>query len=137
MKRSRYGSQFVALLVALLIASTSAAAESADKPGKLKKEPSETVIYVADLHCKTCAKKISRKLFAVKGVVKVRTDLKANVAIVTPQKKKQLDPLALWAAAQESGFPAVKLVGPDGTYVPHPETKEALKETDDKAAEQS
>lgn len=84
---------------------------------KLKIAKTDTVIHVGDLHCKHCAKKIASKLYAVKGVVKVRTDLKADVAIVSPQSKKKLDPVALWKAAQKSGFPAVKLVGPDGTYV--------------------
>ena len=92
---------------------------------KLKMAPNETVIYVGDLHCKHCAKKIASKLYAVKGVVKVRTDLKADVAIVTPQTKKKLDPLALWSAAKNSGFPAVKLVGPAGTYLADPKTKAA------------
>jgi len=100
---------------------------------KLKIAPTETTIYVKSLHCKTCAKKIARKLYAVKSVTKVRTDLKANLAVVTPQKKKKLDPLALWTAAQASGFPAIKLIGPTGTYLPHPETKAAEKQASLKA----
>ena len=92
---------------------------------ELKIAPQETVIYVGDLHCKHCAKKIASKLYAVKGVTKVRTDIKADVAIVTPQQKKQLDPLALWSATQKSGFPALKLVGPTGTYVWNAKTKTA------------
>ncbi len=99
---------------------------------KLKIAPTETAIYVKSLHCKTCAKKIARKLYAVKGVTKVRTDLKANLAVVTPQKKKKLDPLALWTAAQASGFPAIKLIGPAGTYLPHPETQAAEKQASPK-----
>jgi len=122
----------VLLCLSALTLSPAFAASSAKT--KLKMTPTETVIYVESLHCKTCAKKIARKLFAVKGVTKVRTDLKANLAIVTPQKKKQLDPLALWSAAQASGFPAIKLVGPAGTYLPNPETKEAEKQADTKTA---
>ena len=106
--------------------SASAVGSPNEKPKtKLKTAPNETVLYVKDLHCKHCAKKIASKLYTVKGVVKVRTDLKADVAIVTPQNKKKLDPLTLWSAAKNSGFPAVKLVGPAGTYVLDPKTKEA------------
>ncbi len=111
-----------------LFTTTLAVSQAYAAKAKPKIAPNETAIYVGSLHCKTCAKKISRKLFAVKGVMKVRTDLKANLAIVTPQKKKKLDPLALWTAAQASGFPAIKLVGPAGTYLPHPETKAAQKQ---------
>lgn len=104
---------------------TTAADLKAKPKTKLKLAPNDTVIYVGNLHCAHCAKKITGKLYAVKGVVKVRTDLKADVAIVTPQAKKKLDPLALWTAAKTSGFPAVKLVGPTGTYLADPKTKDA------------
>ncbi len=92
---------------------------------KLKSAPNETLLYVNEMHCGHCAKKIAGKLYAVKGVVKVRTDIKAGLAIITPQKKKNLDPLAIWTAANKSGFPAMKLVGPTGTYVLNPKTKKA------------
>jgi len=105
---------------------TSTLKDSKPKPKtKLKLAKNDTIIYVKDLHCKHCAKKIASKLYAVKGVVKVRTDLKADVAIVTPQNKKKLDPMALWTAANKSGFPALKLVGPSGRYVLDPKTKSA------------
>ena len=101
---------------------------------KLKLGAHETAIYVGDMHCGHCAKKIAGKLYAVKGVVKVRTDVKADVAVVTPQKKKKLDPAALWAAAAKSGFPATKLIGPSGTYVLDKESKKMKKVTEEEAS---
>ncbi len=92
---------------------------------KLKNTKNETLIYVDEMHCGHCAKKITSKLYAVKGVVKVRTDVKAGLAIVTPQNKKKLDPMALWTAAKKSGFPAMRLIGPTGTYVHNAKTKKA------------
>ncbi len=106
-------------------APTTSTSKDSKPKTKLKLAKNDTIIYVKDLHCKHCAKKIASKLYAVKGVVKVRTDLKADVAIVTPQDKKKLDPMALWTAANKSGFPALKLVGPTGTYVLDPKTKSA------------
>jgi len=90
---------------------------------KLKIAKTDTTIYVGDLHCKSCAKKVARKLYAVKGVVKVRSDVKADVVVVTPQRKKQLDAKALWAASQKAGFQPTKLEGPSGTFKPDPESK--------------
>ncbi|MGI9429452.1 MAG: heavy-metal-associated domain-containing protein [Bythopirellula sp.] len=101
---------------------------------KLKIAKSDTVLYVADLHCAHCAKNVSSKLYTVKGVVKVRTDIKADVAIISPQSKKKLDPLALWKAADKSGFPALKLVGPAGTYVRDSKTKQIVRLADKKPA---
>ena len=135
-----FRTEYFCLLLSVLYATTLAsspviAANTATTPqSKLKMTRGETAIYVADMHCKTCAKKIARKLYTVKGVVKVRTNVKADVAIVTPQKNKKIDPLALWSAAKASGFPAVKLVGPAGTFVPHPETQAAQKLSDAEAA---
>jgi len=88
----------------------------------LKMDPTETVVFVDDMHCKNCAKKVARKLFTVKGVVKVRTDLKLDVAIVTPQKDKKLKVKELWSAAEAAEIPPVKIVGPEGAYIP--ESKE-------------
>ena len=121
------------LLTLVMVATAANAAPSVVVPEKvaaktkLKMAPTDTLIYVGDMHCGHCAKKIASKLYAVKGVVKVRTDVKADIAIITPQKKKTLDPLALWSAANASGFPALKLVGPTGTYVVDADKKTAKK----------
>ncbi|MEM8946663.1 MAG: heavy-metal-associated domain-containing protein [Planctomycetota bacterium] len=90
----------------------------------LKIAKTDTVMYVGDLHCKHCAKSLTSKLYTVKGVKSVRADIKADIAVVTPQNKKKLDHKALWAAAKKSGFPAIKLIGPTGTYVIDAKTKE-------------
>ena len=75
-----------------------------------------TSIYVDNMHCKTCAKKIARKLYAVPGVVAVHANVGKNLAVVTPQKKKSLSPKALWEAVQAANFKPVKLISPQGTY---------------------
>jgi copper chaperone CopZ len=75
-----------------------------------------TAIQVSDMHCAACAKKIARKLYAVAGVVQVKTDLKKHTAVVVPQKDRQLDPLALWEAVEAAGFAPVRLEGPSGTF---------------------
>ena len=104
---------------------TTPTTELAAKLKKLKVAPNETALFVGDMHCKTCAKKVAGKLYAVKGVMKVRTNVKEDVAIITPQQKKNLDVNALWKAAQTAGFPPVKLIGPQGTYIADPKTKAA------------
>jgi len=103
----------------------SAAPAQTVKQKKIKMTAAETIVYVEDMHCKSCAKKIARKLYAVPGVKRVRSNVKGDYTIVTPQAKKKLDPQALWSAVQTAGFPVVKLVGPRGTYQPDPKTKEA------------
>ena len=77
-------------------------------------------IYVDDMHCKNCAKKIARKLYAVPGVVAVHADVKKNVALVTPQKGKDPSLRALWEAVEAAKFKPVKLVVPGGAFESKP-----------------
>ena len=98
---------FVSLLmIAPICAATVAAAvptipdETAAVLKSLKVAPHETAIFVEDMHCPTCAKKVTSRLFRLKGVMRVRTNVKLDVAIVTPQAKKQLDAATAWAALQ-------------------------------------
>lgn len=93
----------------------------------LKVTPGETVIFVEDLHCATCAKKVTGRLFKQKGVLRVRTSIKLDAAVVTPQAKKALDPAAAWAALQAAGYQPTRLVGPAGTFVPDGEKKAPIK----------
>jgi copper chaperone CopZ len=134
------------LLVALfVVASFNAVAadkplsESTDIPAvkkALKMQNGETAIFVGDMHCAGCAKKVARKLYGVKGVVKVRSDIKIDVAIVTPQRGKQLDAKALWAATETSGILPIKLIGPAGVIEADAEAKQAaLKKQHDHAGE--
>ena len=97
---------------------------------KIKLSADETALYVVDLHCKTCAKKIAGKLYSVKGVKRVRTNVKTDLVIITAQKNKKLDVMAIWKAAQKAGFPPKKLISPQGTYVVNPKTKAAQRLSD-------
>ncbi len=72
--------------------------------------PANTIkLKVNDMHCKTCAKKIARKLYAVPGVVKVAANLKTHTALVTPQKQRNPSPRAMWEAVEKAGFKPVSL----------------------------
>ena len=99
-----------------------AAQKPAQKAPPLKLAPGQSAVFVKNMHCAGCARKIARKLYGVKGVVKVQTNVKANRTIVTPQAKKKVSATAIWSAVKKAGFPPTKLVNSDGTYLPHPKT---------------
>lgn len=83
-------------------------------------QPDLTWIFVEDMHCANCAKKIARKLYTVSGVVNVQANVSKNFAVVTPQAGKTLSPRALWNAVESAKFEPVKLQGPDGVYTAKP-----------------
>ncbi|TWU28086.1 heavy-metal-associated domain-containing protein [Bythopirellula polymerisocia] len=141
---SRIAILFLAILIncaaTVQAADEAPLSESKDIPAvkkALKMAPAETAIFVGDMHCGNCAKKVARKLYAVKGVTKVRTDLKIDVAIVTPQQNQQLDAKALWAAAEKSGILPIKLIGPAGVIEADEEAKKEASKPHDHAAEQT
>jgi copper chaperone CopZ len=111
----KHGSLIGVALLALVFALQQAAAKDEDPLEKVR-----THIHVKDMHCTDCAKKIARKLYAVKGVKGVRAVVKTNTATVTPEKGKQPSPLAMWTAVEEAGFTPVKLVGPAGEFEEKP-----------------
>lgn len=93
----------------------------------LKVAPGETIVFVEDLHCATCAKKVTSALFKQKGVKRVRTSVKFDAAVVTPQAQKPLDTVAAWAALQKAGYQPTRLVGPDGVFIADGEERAPLK----------
>ena len=83
-------------------------------------QPEYTWIFVDDMHCANCAKKIARKLYTVNGVVNVQASVSKNMAVITPQAGKRLSPRALWEAVESASFKPVKLQGPGGVYLTKP-----------------
>ena len=71
-----------------------------------------TAIYVTDMHCESCAKKLASKLYTVPGVVQVKANVAKDVAFVIHQKTKDPQPLALWEATEAAEFKIVKLHSP-------------------------
>jgi Cu+-exporting ATPase len=91
--------------------------------------PPVTFVRVSDMHCAACAKKIARKLYAVPAVVQVKTDLKKHTAVITPEKKLQPNPLAIWEAVEAAGFEPVELNGPAGKFTSKEDLEKAFKRT--------
>jgi len=79
-----------------------------------------TTIRVKDMHCEACAAKIRRGLFAVPGVVNVKTNVKAHMAVVSPQQNRQPSPRAMWEAVEKAGFEVTQLAGPAGIFTEKP-----------------
>ena len=88
--------------------------------GEDPKESSNTVIFVEDMHCKHCAKRLARKLFAVAGVKKVKANIEHDFAVVIPETKKTLSPLALWEAAEAAKFKVIRIETPIQTFETKP-----------------
>jgi copper chaperone CopZ len=121
----------VALFAHPLAAAEQAAGPDAEAVATAKKAlkvaPGETVVFFEDLHCATCAKKVTGQLFKQKGVLRVRTSVKLDAAVVTPQAKKAINPAAAWTALQAAGYQPMLLDGPDGTFAPHGDEKQPQK----------
>ena len=106
--------QFLAAAAgAVVLASTSTAMAASPEP---------TTIYVKEIHCQHCARKMAGKLFAVKGVVKVQASIDKKYLLVTPQAGKTISPRGIWEAVIAGEGEPVKLVGPSGTFESKPQS---------------
>ena len=108
--RTLFRTTLILLFASLQVAATFA--ETAEQP--------YTWIFVDDMHCGNCAKKIARKLYTVSGVVKVQANVAKDYAVVTPQAGADLSPRALWEAVEQANFKPVKLQGPRGGFTKKP-----------------
>ena len=71
--------------------------------------PGRVEIDVEDLHCKTCAKKVARKLYGVRGVKNVKSDLQKDRIVVTLTSGHTPVPAALWNAVAAGEQKPVRL----------------------------
>ena len=97
-----------------------AAATLSSAPVWGAKKTRATAVFVKNMHCETCAKKIARKLYTVPGVVKVRTNVKKNVAVITPQANTNVSPKLVWEAVEAATFQPVKVASPLGVFTKKP-----------------
>ena len=86
----------------------------------LAAKPRPIELYVKDMHCQTCAKKIASKLYEIPGVVKVSTDVKKGLAVIVPEQTRQPSPKAMWEAVEAATFEPIKLACSSGTYTQKP-----------------
>ena len=103
------------LLLLCFVAVVARSTASAEAPAA-----DATAIYVEDMCCANCAKRIARKLYVIPGVVAVHADVKQGIALVTPQQTKRPSPRAMWEAVEGAEFVPVKLLGPAGEFTQKP-----------------
>ena len=80
----------------------------------------ETVITIDGMHCEGCAKKITKKLKAVKDVASATADMKSGKVTVVPAKSKSASAKLLWEAVEAASYTPTKLEGPGGTFTKKP-----------------
>jgi copper chaperone CopZ len=101
------------MLLKALLAVAALAATTADPSPTL---PTGVVeVSVDEIHCAGCAKKLARKLYAVKGVQKVESDLKKAVVTVRMAKGVSVSPAPLWRAVEAGGAKPIELRYADET----------------------
>ena len=77
-------------------------------------------MFISDMHCKHCAKKIASKLYTVKGVRSVTTNVDQGLAVIVPSAGQVINPANLWQAVESIKFTPQKIVTPSGVFVKKP-----------------
>ena len=105
MNRRSFG-KIVGSLFAASVAKTAFAAA----PIAPQAQPETITIFVADMHCAGCCKKVSSKLYTIKDVIKVQTNLQKHYAVVVPKPGAKISPRKLWEAIEQVKMKPTKLV---------------------------
>jgi len=72
-----------------------------------------TYVVIDNLHCKGCAQKIAAQFYTLRGVSKVKADMKKNMLTIT-SKGQELSPWALVGAVTRAKERPVVIVGSSG-----------------------
>ena len=105
MKRRSFGKLAATLFVASVAKTAVAAA-----PLARQAQPETITIYVSDMHCAGCCKKVSSKLYTIKDVIKVQTNLQKHYAVVVPKPGAKVSPRKLWEAIEQVQMKPTKLI---------------------------
>ena len=113
MKRRTFGKLAASLAVGFMGRSSFAAAPQRRKAAA----PDYITVYVSDMHCAGCCKKVSSKLYTLKNVVQVQTNLQKHYAIIVPKPGVKIPPHKIWEAIEQVKMKPVKLVMPKGKQI--------------------
>ncbi|MFO0865002.1 MAG: heavy-metal-associated domain-containing protein [Gemmataceae bacterium] len=84
-------------------------------------QPTYSVISVEKMHCESCARRISGKLYEVAGVEKIQVDVEKKLIWVHPKTGAQPSPRALWEAVERGADRPTKLHSPYGVFASKPQ----------------
>ncbi len=98
------------VLVVLFVCAVAAPVLAQQPMAQTKKlAPGVVIVAVEDMHCATCAKKVARKLYAVKGVKRVAPSLEKDLVTVHVPADRPVAVVTIWSAVAASGIKPVEL----------------------------
>ena len=83
-------------------------------------------LQVKSIHCEGCAKTIQSKLYTIKGVLKVKTDIQKNLIVIVPASGKTLSARQLWEVLEKANFQPVRLTVPGKVFTKKPSAKDLI-----------
>lgn len=103
------------LLAAIAVITLLGSTAQAEKPSPRLK-PGRVEVSVKDLHCATCAKKVARKLYAIKGVRKVSASVENDLVVAYLPVDHPVPVVAIWSAFAAADLEPVELRHDDQRY---------------------
>ena len=93
------------------------AESSAQQP---KTAPNAIKVHIPNMHCESCAKKIRSRIFTVKGVQRVVTWVKHDLAVIEPVPGQTISAKAIWDTLEEGKFKVDRIETPQGVIKEKP-----------------
>ena len=79
-----------------------------------------TSLYVSNMHCEGCAKRLRTRLYKLPNVLKVTTNVKQGIAVITPSTGKDVSVRSVWDVAENEKFKVIKIADKTGTHTKKP-----------------
>ena len=109
----------------LLVSAVTAAvgASAVETVAQQSKMPENAIkVFVPNIHCESYAKKIRSRIFTVKGVYRVVTSVKHNLAVIEPMPNATVSSKAIWETLEQGDFKVERIETPQGVITEKPKT---------------
>ena len=81
-----------------------------------------TIVSVPEMHCPSCAKKMTAEILKVQGVGQVAANIEGKTMVITARVGATPSPRQIWEAVERSGYQPARLTGPSGDFKAKPQS---------------
>lgn len=114
----QFSRRVILLAVSAFLLSSVALHATAQQP---QTSPNAIKVHIPNMHCETCAKKIRSRIFTVKGVQRVVTWVKQDLAVIEPVQGQTVSAKAIWDTLEQGKFQVDRIETPQGVITEKPQ----------------
>ena len=113
--------RLISLSLLFLMVAAAMGVSAVESPAQQPQAPAAAIkVFIPNMHCESCAKKIRSRLFAVKGVNRVVTSVKHDLAVIEAVPGQVVSAKAIWETLEQGKFKVDRIETPQGVIKDKP-----------------